>query len=54
MGPWLPLERTMICLDGEHVFDVVEIVCPACGAAHVMPLARWLGTVGVELAGEEA
>jgi len=55
----IPLERAAICLDGEHVFEMLvgpgeETCCPACTSQSVMCLAKWLGSAKIVMEGEPA
>jgi hypothetical protein len=42
---FFPLSRAMICVQDETIFDREYSACPTCASPHVIPLARWLGSV---------
>jgi hypothetical protein len=45
LGPIVPLDHSVLCLDCEVVFSVGQPVCPRCASRHFTALARFLNRV---------
>ena len=45
----MKLDRAMLCLDCDEVFEIDTRRCPRCSSETMMPLSRFLDRIGAPI-----